>query len=161
MSFTSYRIHTLITLLLISFSSFAEEPWVIYGQTIVGGYGIDNPSPNKAGLIGEVKALPYVVPEGKRLRIDGVGMESHTTSVENRPVYVLIPWVTDFPIVGTPEIRKAGAIMSCTSSDHTVTCPTRVYVPAGKVLNLRIICQSQAMFTTLMGWYIYGSLEDL
>lgn len=149
----------LLLLLLLPTLAHAE-PWVVYGQTVVGGYGIDNPKPNAAGVIGEVDALPYRVPEGKRLRIDGIGMESHTTALESRPVYVLFPWVTDSPIAGTSSARLAGALMSCTGSDHTISCPTRFYVPAGKYVNLRIICQSPAMFTTLMGWHVFGELEN-
>lgn len=148
-------------LILALFSISAQaEPWVVYGQTIVGGYGVDNPEPNTAGLVGEVDALPYQVPAGKRLRIDGLAMESHTTAVEGRPVYVLLPWVTDAPVVGNAAIRVKSALMSCTGSDHTISCPTRFYVPAGKWVNLRIICQSPAMFTTLMGWHVFGEIED-
>ena len=148
--------------LLVALSGVAQaDPWVVYGQTVVGGYGVDNPTPNRAGVYGEVRALPYQVPAGKVLRIDGIGMESHTTANESRPVYVLFPWITDSPMGGTPEIRKSRALMSCTGSDHTISCPTRFYVPAGKWVNLRIICQSPNMFTTLMGWHVYGELEDM
>lgn len=147
-----------ILLLLASFSVSAD-PWVVYGQSVVNYPGLDNPEPSHAGLIGEVMALPYQVPEGKTLRIDGIAIESHTTAIESRPVYVLFPWITDEPVQGDAPTRIAGALLSCTGSTSTVSCPTRYYVPSGKWVNIRIICQSPSMSGTRMGWHLFGELE--
>lgn len=148
----------IIALMLLAAPTQAE-PWVVYGQTRVME-GMDNPAPNTAGLIGEIAALPYQVPSGKVLRIDGIGIESHHYQGA-QPALVLFPWLSDYPMTSaTPEYRAAASLVSCAAANHTNSCATRYYVPSGKWVNVRILASPASMIGLRMGWHLYGELED-
>lgn len=149
----------LLALLLFPFVAFAE-PWVVYSQTAVPLGALHNPRPNTAGLIGEVSSLPYRVPEGKVLRIDGIALESFPTAPNLLPKFVLFPWLSDSTRSMTAQEINAQALVSCSAGAFTNTCPTRYFVPSGKLVNVTLVLGSPEMAGWTWGWHMYGELID-
>ena len=129
-----------------------STPWIVYGQTapICQG-GINNPAPSVNGLIGEVSALPYTVPEGKTLIVQAYGLEAYA----NVPAgLVLVPYIGV-----TPPVLNSQFLHSVYSDNDTnETVGVEFHIPAGKVFNLRLMsseCPAQ-----IVGWYVKGVLVD-
>src|SRR5215469_8754546 len=76
-----------------------SSPWLCYGTTNVLAYStLLMPIPSLNGLIGEVAALPYQVPAGSWLQLQGWGVSSVGSGAT----------VGMFPIIGgaTSDVRK-------------------------------------------------------
>lgn len=68
-------------------------PWVCHGQTWVKANAtVIDPEPNRVGVLGECERLPYRVPEGRVLRLDGWGVEGYAGLPGG---VVMAPWVGD------------------------------------------------------------------
>lgn len=126
------------------------QPWIAYGQQAgPSGAAIDNPQCNINGVIGEVQ-LPYTVPVGKTLVLTGWGIEAYEAITGS---FVLVPWLGEGPAT------NAKCLHSCLSStDSNQTTGFEYHVPAGKIVNVRIMC-SEAN-NPVAGWWIGGRLED-
>ena len=127
-------------------------PWALYGQTtLAANQGIDNPAPNAAGVLGEVPALPYVVPDGRTLVLDGWGIESYDAS----GLGFIFPWL------GPPPIANAKALPTVSASRETNSIARLgFYLPAGTILNVRIV-SGLNINGAVFGWYLSGHLEDI
>lgn len=138
---------TLTLLLVLQLSS----PWTVYGQTMpICQGGIYNPAPNVNGLIGEVTALPYTVPEGKTLVVTGYGLEAYGNVSGG---LVLVPFIG--PVPPSPN-AFLHSVFSDNASNETLG--VEFHIPAGKVFNLLLMsneCPAQ-----LVGWYVKGRLID-
>lgn len=142
-------------LLLVGWPSVASaqtaSPWIVYGQTapICQG-GITNPVPSSNGLIGEVAALPYTVPDGKVLVVEAYGLEAYGNVPGG---LVLVPYIGATP----PTLQQfLHSVFSDNASNETVGVEFRL--PAGKVFNLLLMsneCPAQ-----VVGWYVKGKLVD-
>ncbi len=137
--------------ILISFSCFADEPWICYGATVVSGNSnSDNPSCSVNGLVGEVSSLPYTVPTGYELVITNYGIEGGKT-----PQYALIPWI------GTTPVTNAKGLMTCAAAYGSNQYSNMEWIlPEGKILNIRISNASNDGVTYAFGWYINGYLRE-
>jgi hypothetical protein len=127
------------------------DPWIVYGQAAVPyNQAVDNPTPNVNGLRGEVASLPYCVPEGKELVIEAYGLESYS-GVANG--LVIVPWIGDMPATNAKCLHS---VFSDNASNETVG--VRFHVPAGKKVNVRIMCAENP--SQVVGWYMRGTLRD-
>lgn len=128
-----------------------SEPWVCYGQTqIQEGTLVDNPAPNRNGLCGEVTCLPYVVPDGKTLVLKYYGAEAY----DFPGTVVMVPWI------GCEAISNGACLPSAASKAGTGSVNGEWHLPAGTVLNFRIM---QAQDTPgdapwVFGWGASGHL---
>lgn len=127
-------------------------PWIVYGQTMpVCNGDINNPTPNVNGLVGEVAALPYTVPDGTELIIDAYGIESYATATGG---VVLAPYIGP-----TPPIPNNAFLHSVYSNDQSnETTGVEFHIPAGKVFNIRLM--SSECPSSVTGWYVKGHLID-
>lgn len=125
--------------------------WIAYGQTTVPFQtAADNPPCNANGLVGECTSLPYTVPAGKVLLLDSYGIEAYATAVGGM---VLVPWIGEAPAT------NAKCLMSCYSDNSSnEIVGGRYAIPAGKKLNLRIMCSENP--PSVCGWYMSGRLVD-
>jgi hypothetical protein len=126
-----------------------SEPWIAYGQTLpVKGAAVDNPQTNCNGLRGEVTALPYTVPADKELVLEAYGLESYGNVPGG---LVLVPWI------GNPPATNAQCLHSVFSDNQSnETIGVRFHIPAGKKLNVRIMCNED--IAQVVGWYLRGTL---
>lgn len=138
-------------------------PWIAVGQTqLAAGIGIDDPAPNYIPAIaGSVQALPFLVPEGKKLILEAWGMESYDAA----GVCVNVPWVESPGDPGCPAApadaayrkpRCLHSVASDSGSHETLGC--QVEIGAGAKLHGRLINGSS--YAGVYGWYMKGRLED-
>jgi hypothetical protein len=115
--------------------------------------GVDNPAPNVNGLVGEQTTLPYTVPCGKRLVLQGWGFEG----LKN-PFGVCFPWIGT---VRTKE-RCLASVGPGPSGSYYVT-GMRWVIPEGKIVNVRLLNGSQEGGTTgvVCAWFVQGYLENV
>ena len=133
--------------LLLATSRVVATPWVAYGQnTMRANSNLDNPQVNLAGTLEEV-ALPYIVPEGMCLTIEGWGVEG----VGSRAG--LIPWL------GYPPATNPQTLPTATSLEHTSHVFGRWILGPGTVLNVRLVYTGRAN-GTVIGWHIWGTLNE-
>src|SRR5262249_23848120 len=109
---------------LSSNSAIAQtSPWVAYGQSkVTYNEPLDNPGPNAAGALGEVKSFPYTVPTSKVLYLQGWGIEAYP----NQPGGVAI-----FPWLGTPPIENAKCLHTTYCDNQTCQTSAVYALPAG------------------------------
>lgn len=148
-------------LLLLAFAGVAHaEPWIVHAQSTVSLGSNTNPRPNSSGLIGEVRSLPYRVPEGKTLHVTKIGLESFPMVSGPPPVFVLFPWITpDLRTRTAPEINNA-ALISCAASLQTNSCAADHWIPSGMYLNVTLLLGTQNMAGGVWAWYVAGELVD-
>lgn len=143
----------LFLFLFLSFSStsFCETTWIVYGATVVpGAKNIDNPDPSANGIIGEVKELPYIVPEGKVLVITNYGIEGGKT-----PQYAIIPWIGEQPV------ENGQGLFTCAAAyGSNYYSGMKWIIPEGVKLNVRISNSSDDYIAYAFGWYMQGYLID-
>lgn len=129
-----------------------EEPWYAYGQTAsVPNGSIDNPNVNLNGLRGESR-LPFIVPQGRELRLTSYGGEGYNQSDPKGVVYA--PFIGDF--IDPPNSAFLHSVYAAERSNETTG--VLFILPAGKQLNLRI--QSSYELKYVVGWYMRGTLCD-
>lgn len=128
-----------------------EQPWTIYGQTqpIYNG-AVDNPPANSNGIVGEA-SWPYTVPAGKYLELTGLVGEAYS-QVASGLVYA--------PYIGvSPPTTNAPFLFSVYADNATNEARSiRFHIPAGKVLNLRIMSNENP--SQVVGWAATGRLCD-
>lgn len=126
-----------------------DQPWIAYGQTQpIYGAAVDNPTTNCNGLRGECEALPYCVPEGHELVIEAYGLESYGNVAGG---LVFVPWIGDGLATNAKCLHS---VFSDNQSNETVG--VRFHVPAGKKVNVRIMCNENP--AQVVGWYMRGTL---
>lgn len=136
------------------------DPWIVHAQSTVKLGSNTNPTPNRSGLIGEVAALPYQVPAGKRLHLTGIALESFPTAATPAPIFVLFPWITpDLRARSIPEINNA-ALLSCAASIQTNSCKADHWLPAGSWLHVTLLLGSPGMAGGVWAWALTGELVD-
>lgn len=151
----------LIAVLLLLFPLLAHaEPWIAHAQSTVFLGSNTNVRLNSSGLLGEAKALPYRVPDGKVLHITRIGLESFPMVSGPPPVFVLFPWITpDLRPRTIPEINNA-ALISCAASIQTNSCAADHWVPTGMYVHVTLLLGTQNMAGGVWAWYVAGELED-
>lgn len=125
-------------------------PWICYGQTLpVKNAAVDNPQCNVNGLVGEVTAFPYVVPDGMQLVIEAYGIEAYNVA----GAIVLAPWIGD----GPPSTN--GIFLASVNADNDTNSISglRFTLPSAKKLNIRIM--STETTSQVVGWYLSGYLQ--
>lgn len=128
-----------------------NSPWICYGQQAgPSNDHIDNPICNANGILGEA-ALPYVVPVGKILVVTGWGIEAYEAIAGS---FVLVPWIGQGPPTSSQCLHSVLA-----SSQSNSATGFEYHIPAGKILNARIMCSEAG--NPVAGWWISGRLEDL
>jgi len=140
---------------LFTYSAHAD-PWVISGQTNVAtGGSIDNPTPSAPGAIGQVTALPYVVPSGKQVCVRAYGMEGYDAS----GIAVLFMWAGNpNPVTGQWRIDHGLPSVAAKSGSQEITGLNFCF-PAGTYLNVRLINGSS--YGGVYGWYVSGEITDV
>lgn len=124
------------------------EPWICYGQQAgPSNAAIDNPPANLNGILGEV-TLPYTVPAGQTLVLNGWGIEAYETIAGS---FVLVPWIGDLPATNAKCLHSVLA-----SADSNSTTGFEYHIPAGKKLNARIMCSEAG--NPVAGWWMSGFL---
>lgn len=128
----------------------AGMPWIVYGQTAIPiNSSVTNPAPNVNGLLGEVAALPYVVPVGRQLILTAWGIEGNRD-----PFSVLFPWI------GEPPATNAKALMSAGSmAGMGVLSGVRFVIPESKKVNVNLI--NGSAYPMVHGWFVQGELVAL
>lgn len=128
-----------------------ERPWSIYGQTMPIFQGaVDNPEANANGIIGEA-SWPYTVPAGKYLELTGFIGEA----------YAQVPYGLVYaPYIGaSPPASNKPFLFSVYADNATNEARSiRFQIPAGKVLNLRIMSNENP--AQVVGWAATGRLCD-
>lgn len=134
---------------------YAGTPWVASGQTtIAAGAGIDNPVTANSGAVGQVLALPYVVPIGSRLCITAYGMEGYNAA----GIAVLFVWTGDPPVV-TPQWRIDHGLPSVAAKDGSSELTGLNFCfDEGETINIRLI--NGQNITAVFGWYVTGELTN-
>jgi hypothetical protein len=139
-----------------------DEPWIVYGQTLVPtGTAVDNPTPSENGALGEVASLPFVVPQGKKLTIEAYGVEAYADEAGMTGPdkgLVIVPWIGS-ELNADPLQANRQCLMSCySSSQSNEILGARFTFPAGKVINVRIMCAENP--AQVVGWYMRGALSS-
>jgi hypothetical protein len=140
-----------------------NQDWVVYGQTAMPAApngGVTNPTPgtglgqglNINGLVGEVTSLPYTVPEGKQLVLEGWGFEGL-----NQPFGVCIPFIGDAPVTNAKCLPSVGCGGS--QASYYIT-GTRFTVPAGKKVGVFLL-NGTTIHNVICAWFVQGHLEDV
>lgn len=138
---------------------FNIEPWVVSGQTTINhNVSSDNPAPSSNGLTGEVTALPYTVPPGKVLLITGMYMEGNTSASNTSTNDVHTSGVQAIWI-GASVVSNSQFIISnqCLGDSNAVT-GLKFYIPAGKIVNVRITSTNAVTDGWVTGWAVFGYL---
>lgn len=143
-----------LVLALFAFSANAA-PWVISGQTnLAANTAVDNPTPASPGAVGQVTALPYVVPAGKQVCIKAYGMEGYDAS----GIAVLFMW-TGNPNPVTSQWRMDNGLPSAAAKGGSQEITGMNFCfPAGTYLNVRLINGSS--YAGVYGWYVTGEITD-
>ena len=129
-------------------------PWVMAGQTsIPANSAINNPAGNDIGAIGQVTSLPYTVPVGCTLHIDGYGIEAYDWEKTS----VIFLWTGDPN--GDATYRRTHSTISVAAKAHTTwVTGLRYYFPAGTVINMRL--QNATSYNNaVFAWGISGDLQ--
>jgi hypothetical protein len=140
---------------------FQIDPWSVMGQTTINhGVSIDNPTPNAQGMVGEIATLPYTVPVGKVLLINSMYMEGNWTSagpsnsgtdVHNSGVQAV--WLGASVVTNSQFIVSNAAVNASNQLDGI-----RCYIPAGKIVNVRITSSLLTVDGWVAGWGVFGYL---
>jgi hypothetical protein len=147
------------------------QEWVVYGQTqLPASGGCVNPMPGTGapvlingemrgkglcvnGLVGEQASLPYTVPEGKQLVLEGWGFEGLKDNFG-----VCIPIVGDI-INGAVQNNQCLPSVGCGGGSYYIT-GTRFVIPAGKKLGVLLLNGTTAA-GVVCAWFMQGHLEDV
>lgn len=125
------------------------KPVLAYGQSLVApGTAVDNPAPCLNGLIGEI-SLPYVVPAGMTLVLTDYGIEGFPGGD-----MAIIPWI------GNGPPTTAQCLPTCRTIDATLQITSAFHIPAGKVLNARLV-YTGSVPGIITAWWMRGYLEVL
>jgi len=124
--------------------------WIVYGQTAIPSQvAVDNPTPNTAGVLGEVSSLPYTIPAGKMLALTSYGVESY----EHPGTVVLFPWL------GSPPATNEKALMSVGADGGSNEIRgANWHLPAGTIVNVRLIVGEATQSAWVYAWYMFGRL---
>jgi hypothetical protein len=140
---------------------FSVDPWSVQGQTTINhGVNIDNPTPNGQGMIGELSSLPFTVPSGKVLLITSMYMEGNWngSAASNSG--------TDTHFSGVQAIWLGSSVVSNSQFIVSNACANisnelrglRFYIPAGKIVNVRITSALATVDNWVTGWGVWGYL---
>ena len=139
--------------------------WCVYGQTKVEpGENIDDPTPNTAGVLGEVAQLPYTVPPGKILILIASAVEGLKS-----PVSALVPWLGNYPPGCVTDVQKTDyrrshqtVTVQCIGGSHELL-GQRFPISAGTVVHMRLTNAMPAYSgapANTMAWGYRGVLID-
>jgi len=127
-----------------------SSPWLCYGTTNVLAYStLLMPIPSLNGLIGEVAALPYQVPAGSWLQLQGWGVSSVGSGAT----------VGMFPIIGgaTSDVRKR--LPAAVAYGGVGTVSGSFILNTGSVLAFGLVNNQDTQ--SLLSWYAYGNLVPI
>ncbi len=143
-----------IPLLLLAFSARAD-PWGVSGQTqLNANTAIDNPYPADSGAVGGVVSLPYVVPYGKQLCINGYVMEGYDAP----GIAVLFVWTGAIPAgENAPAYRMDHGLPSVAAHSGSRQISLRYCFPEGGTINIRLI--NGSTYSGVYGWGVWGELN--
>lgn len=146
------RIIVFFTWFLFPVAAFAN-PWVISGQTQLDAQSsLDNPTPAAAGAIGQVTALPYIVPGGKIVCIHAYGMEGYDAA----GIAVLFIWTGDpQPVTSQWRIDHGLPSAAADGGSQEITGMNFCF-PASTVINVRLI--NGTTYGGVYGWYVTGEI---
>lgn len=127
----------------------AQSDWIVYGQTPMAlNSGIDNPSPNVNGLVGEQTVLPFTVPTGKQLVLTGWGFEGLRKSFG-----VCFPWI------GTTRTKERCLFSIGPNAGSYGLTGMKWIIPSDKIVNVRLINGTE-IDNVVCAWFVQGYLED-
>lgn len=135
------------------------DPWAVMGQTTINhGVSSDNPTPSSNGLYGEVTALPYTVPVGRVLLITSMYMEGNT-SESNTSTNDVHSGGVQAIWLGASVVANSQFIVSNQCNDVSNELKgLRFYIPAGKIVNVRITSTNVVTDGWVTGWAVFGYL---
>jgi hypothetical protein len=144
----------IIALLVAVSTTVHAEPWVMAGQTrMAANSALNNPQGNDIGAIGQNLVLPYTVPDGCVLKIDGYGVEAY----DYPRTSVIFLWAGDPDGPATYRVRRATLSVGARGATNWVT-GLNYNFPGGTVINMRL--QNATSYDgAVFSWGISGNLN--
>ena len=124
------------------------DDWVVYGQSTVP-HSVVDPNPNAAGVVGEIRDLPYIVPWGSCLTITAFGIEGYY----GPGTAVLFLWLGS--VYGPGNSRALMSVGSHAGTNEIIGFHPRLR--GGTIVHVQLL--NGQVPAQVIAWYVRGTLD--